>query len=122
MKLEVGMYVRTEYGIAKIVDIDRQTCSIYVDKCLQPIDDTRIAYEFIIGEPSFNLIELIEKDDYVNGLKVSIVGKTYLGRKDKAIYCDYCINPNTGKWIMIYDDEIKSIVTKEQFESMSYKV
>ena len=54
--------------------------------------------------------------------KVTRIGGTYHGRKDRAIYCDYQENEKTGKWIMIYDDEIKSIVTKEIFSSVEYRM
>lgn len=124
MKLEVGMYIRTKHGIRKITEIDEDN-NYYIDKTYT--NDFRqeincISDSCIIGEPSFNIIDLIEVEDYVNGYKVTRVGGTYHGRKDKAIYCDYQQNEKTNKWIMIYDDEIKSIVTKEQFEQMSYKV
>ena len=129
MKLEEGMYVRTKWGNGE------QTIS----KCTNKVDigDTQysnndfyihtdkqgeVIYKSMILKASHNIIDLIEVGDYVNGLKVSSVGGTYYGRKDKAIYCDYCENKETGKWTMIYDDEIKSIVTKEQFESMKYEV
>ena len=64
----------------------------------------------------------MEAGDYVNGYKVTEIGGTYHGRKDIAIYCDYQENEKTGKWIMIYDDEIKSVITHEQMEQMAYKV
>ena len=108
MKLEVGMYVRTKKG--KIYKFDtnnsmaKNGAKKYMVNC------------------SYNLIDLIKVGDYVNGYKVTRIGGTYHGRKDRAIYCDYQENEKTGKWIMIYDDEIKSIVTKEQFESMKYNL
>ena len=136
MKLEVGMYVRTKNGnIRKIVELTNTKFidkpDYYVDKVLIDIEqnereDTIYMEKWLFNEDivksSPNIIDIIEVGDYVNGLKVSSVGGTYYGRKDKAIYCDYCENKETGKWTMIYDDEIKSIVTKEQFESMKYEV
>ena len=122
-KLEPNMYVRLNcnyaLGIGKTIgeiDEDNFIKTKFKDgfECSLPT--------YMIKKASHNIIDLIEVGDYVNGLKVSSVGGTYYGRKDKAIYCDYCENKETGKWTMIYDDEIKSIVTKEQFESMSYEV
>ena len=123
MKLEPNMYVRLNcnyaLGIGKTIgeiDEDNFIKTKFKDgfECSLPT--------YMIKKASHNIIDLIEVGDYVNGLKVSSVGGTYYGRKDKAIYCDYCENKETGKWTMIYDDEIKSIVTKEQFESMKYEV
>ena len=122
-KLEPNMYVRLNcnyaLGIGKTIgeiDEDNFIKTKFKDgfECSLPT--------YMIKKASHNIIDLIEVGDYVNGLKVSSVGGTYYGRKDKAIYCDYCENKETGKWTMIYDDEIKSIVTKEQFESMKYEV
>ena len=60
---------------------------------------------------SFNIIDLIEKGDYVNGFEVS--------RKDGdvVVVLDFF-----GQTRGIESKNIKSIVTKEQFESMSYKI
>lgn len=130
--MKLGDYVRTKQGyIRQIKEIyDHILYYVNLDKAItmerygefEPI--TQLDRDTIdeIIKSSSNIIDLIEVGDYVNGLKVSRVGETYHGRKDKAIYCDYCVDKETGKWTMIYDDEIKSIATKEQFESMEYKV
>lgn len=128
MKLELkeNMYVRTKDGIiAKVDYIDDDT--IFFNKDLYKTYSDSI--DFLekdnlkrIVKASYNIIEILEEGDYVNGYKVTGIGGTYHGRKDIAIYCDYQENEKTGKWIMIYDDEIKSIVTKKQFEQMAYKV
>ena len=65
-----------------------------------------------IVKHSKNIIDLIEVGDYVNGHLV------------------YRIDNNTTIWIEtetnlycgIYESDIKSIVTKEQFASMEYKI
>lgn len=128
MKLELreNIYVRTKDGIiAKVDYIDDNT--IFFDKNLYRTYGDSIDFlekdnlERIV-KASYNIIDILEVGDYVNGYKVTRIGGTYHGRKDRAIYCDYQENEKTGKWIMIYDDEIKSIVTKEQFEQMVYKV
>ena len=57
-----------------------------------------------------NIIDLIEKGDYVNGLKVN---KKY---EDRVVI-------NTRDEIIVwFEYQIKSIVTKEQFKSMEYKI
>lgn len=75
MKLEVGMYVRTKWGdIRKIERIWNDT-DFNVDKTYYNYnieEDTLgcVLNEDIIKEPSFNIIDLIEAEDYVNGSKV----------------------------------------------------
>lgn len=128
MKLELSenMYVRTKDGIiAKVDYIDNDT--IFFDKELYRTYGDSIDFlekdnlERIV-KASYNIIDILEKGDYVNWYKVTGIGGTYHGRKDIAIYCAYQENEKTGKWIMIYDDEIKSVITHEQMEQMAYKV
>lgn len=68
MKLEVGMYVRfktlsNEVKISQIKEIENK---IYILDNEEATTD-----KFIIGKPSFNIIDLIEVGDYVNGLPVT---------------------------------------------------
>jgi len=116
--MKIGDYVRTDTGqIGKITYFEGDMVRVDCDKFI-----TYKSNHNEITKISPNIIDLIEVGDYVNGLKVTNVGGTYHGRKDKAIYCDYCENKETGKWTMIYDDEIKSIVTKEMYSSVEYRV
>lgn len=130
--MKVGDYVRTKKRgfqpsqIARIKSMKKDS-GYHNQYCIELSHNLIPDFEFHIYEEdvdksSPNIIDLIEAEDYVNGLKVSRVGGTYHGRKDKAIYCDYCVDKETGKWTMIYDDEIKSIVTKEAFSSVEYRV
>jgi hypothetical protein len=57
-----------------------------------------------------NIIDLIEVGDYVNGYPVIDIGQDYI------CVCDF------GKSEDLIEEDIKTIVTKEQFESMKYKV
>ena len=136
MKLEVGMYVRTKNGnIRKIVELANPRCidepDYYVDKVLinieqNPIEDTIYMEKWLFNEEivksSLNIIDLIEVGDYVNGTKVTSISGTRYDKNDLHCYCDYCQNEKTGKWLMIPAKDIKSIVTKEQFASIEYKV
>lgn len=122
MKLEVGMYVRikNEAGwccigeIENINDFREPSMKYCID--IQDIDLVFIP-EDMIAKASHNIIDLIEAGDYVNGEKVG-----YIDNCEGALreyYYDYeDANVDAGHWF----EEIKSIVTKEQFESMSYKV
>ena len=114
-KIEVGEYVRTKRGIGKILEIKTVQPKMYgkydvaylIDICPRMyITQT----EFI--KHSKNIIDLIEEGDFVNGEEVIEVRK-----EDNKIYLmtGYC----PQKYIK---DEIKSIVTKEQFNSIKYEI
>lgn len=111
-KLEVGMYVRTKDGIIDKVIID------YNGHCADPnceykhISCAKNYYdEDKIVKASYNIIDLIEVGDYVNGEKVLLKNEGY-------------IKVGTGRDYIVVNNEkfIKSIVTKEQFSTMEYKL
>jgi len=131
MELRVNDYVRTNKG-----NIDKLT------------DKNIIIYEVALtgfGEKpiksSPNIIDLIEEGDYVNGLPVERVEGTWDNENDiriwfgvatygkktdlpnhKYIVKDEFENDYELRFRNIAPKDIKSIVTKEQFESMEYKV
>lgn len=110
--MKVGDYVRTKSGgIGKTIEIDNNaSCShIITDNETFGLgwDGEQVNWDFIteIVKSSPNIIDLIEIGDYVNGNKVTdINGIIYV--KDVGF---------------LEEIEIKSIVTKEQFEAMEYK-
>ena len=112
MKLEVGMYVRTkEFGIQKVKGFDNE----------EPILEngfTALQKDF---KASHNIIDLIEEGDYVNGMEVTRISGTRYDKNDLHCYCEHNGNEN-WKQVMIPAKNIKSIVTREQFENASYKV
>ena len=73
--------------------------------------------EEFITKHSFCLIDLIEEGDYVNGYKVFQKEGTLLTTKGDGINRSGYIIP-----ISQYGEDIKSIVTKEQFNQMKYIV
>ena len=115
MELKEGMYVRTKYGIAQITSI---VCGqdVHFDneelENIRPYDgiskDGTYWRENIIGKPSHNIIDLIEVGDYVNGERVEEIWKevVLVGQECRPISFN----------------NIKSIVTKEQFEAIKYEV
>ena len=123
MKLEVGMYIRIEKGIYKINNYINNN---YTQKYTY-IDNkgvSNILEEKEIIKVSRNIIDLIEAGDYVNGLRVekSKYGKlytsyTYMGG-------DIGLQQETYTTFLkdYEEDDVYSILTREQFESMSYKV
>ena len=132
-KLEVGMYCKTKDGIiTKVDDIDDET--IYFDKDIYRFYGDGIDFleknnlERII-KASFNIIDLIEVGDYVNGYYVSKIWKENeithyvdgipIKRKERKITIQA---PSYGGIIHLENKDIKSVLTKEQFESMSYRL
>lgn len=115
-KLEAGIYVRTKYnGIGKIVEYINDPTH-YFFKCYKLDRNCFNCEEYItesdvIGKPSYNIIDLLQIGDIISF-------KNEFGSIEiKDIH-------NSVAMQMIKDKEIdiKSIVTKEQFESMSYKL
>lgn len=108
MELKEGMYVRTKRGqIGKIITIGKDNVAIEFNRMWQDI----IHKENIVKEPSFDIIDLIEDGDYVNGYKVDFV------QNNEIIF-----NHNHPTKLNIFAKDIKSIVTREAFKNMSYHI
>ena len=134
MKLEVGQFVRTKDGIiAKVDYIDDNT--IFFNKELYRTYGDSIDFlekdnlERII-KASYNIIDILECGDYLNGFKVSeierydtntiikIGNSTFNVLEGEKIYTPSYDNNNGYEKI----EKLKSIVTHEQMEQMAYKV
>ena len=113
MKLEVGQFVRTKDGIIDKVIID------YNGHCASPnceckhISCAKNYYdEDKIVKASYNIIDILEVGDYVNGHRVEEIDF-----ENEEIFTDseyYC-----G---IVEFNNVKSVITHEQFEQMAYKV
>jgi len=106
-EIEVGEYVRSNLGtIGKVTKIDSNTNTkfLYEDKTLITIDKN-------VYKHSKNIIELIEVGDYVNG---EFVEEVSIGLDEFEI--------TTTTEYLANENDIKSIVTKEQFEKIEYKL
>ena len=126
--LKPNMYVRTKDGnIFKIIggNVDNWEIDIDYSKLEQTEEYWLELYRYNdnysffdnknVLKASHNIIDLIEVGDYVNG---EIVTKAVLDEIEcKYIELNYTYNKRG-----IREKDIKSIVTKEQFESMSYKL
>ena len=111
MEIEVGEYVRTDYGLIDKVINSNFYMSIYVEceKGLHLIEN--------IVKHSKQLIDLIEVGDIVedeyNKYEVAFV-------KDDKIYCnDYNLDDSL---ITLREQDIKAILTKESYMANCYKV
>ena len=130
MKLELkeNMYVRTKDGIIAKVDYINDN-TIFFDKDLYRTYGDSINFlekdnlEKIV-KASYNVIDIFEVGDYVNGSKVidiSIIGKD----KEKWVWVEQMEDTDNkygDDYVGYNNEQIKSIVTKEQFESIKYSL
>lgn len=135
--MNIGDYIRTPFGITKCSDKHQ----IIIEDDL--FGETKYGYLYYLEDyddeicnitdsnlneykHSPNIIDLIEAGDYVNGKLVIehayqkgrlFVTNLYIGGKGFTTCEDY-------SWELTKENEdyIDSILTKEQFESMEYKV
>jgi hypothetical protein len=144
MKLEVGMYIRTDKGfIAKIkefkhhytkgkrlvdgysvkevvenyLSLDGNQCRLIesIDYSIPPCypsDEELDEIKSHIVKTSYNIIDILEVGDYVNGKKVYSLGLT--------IGILNTINFEDGTFTIA--ENIKSVVTKELFEIAEYRI
>lgn len=121
-KIQVGEYIRTYDGIiGKILeDEDIAENGVYIDTTFLDdyVDETNFVKYEDIKKHSFNIIDLIEEGDYVNGVYIEGIG--IRGYNDK--YLETLELDGEYKYINIFPSEIHSIVTKEQFKSVEYEV
>ena len=114
--MKVGDYIRVDNGcICKVLDYtDISDNDFYVNTD----SEYNVIYKSWIVKSSPNIIDLIEVGDYVNGFEVLRIDKE-CDLYPKTLKCQY---PNNTDYFDIFNEDIKSIVTKEAFESMEYKV
>ena len=121
-EIEVGDYVRINndfrliaLGIGKVIRINQYT--IYVKMNL----DLPISLKTEnITKHSKNIIDLIEPGDIVNG---HCVRKVYLDGAVKYMKLDNSHSvENNFSGVRTYEDDIKTILTKEQMEANQYVV
>lgn len=116
-QIKVGEYVRFNDGnFDKIIDI-RDTLGerklICFEKGNSYLSDTSLKNMQV--KHSKNIIDLIEEGDYVNGQKIKRIND-YGDFKRADFNLDY------DDCDAVYEDDIKSIVTKEQFEAVKYEI
>lgn len=116
LDLKVGDYVRYKCMINRIVEIVDEYIIfdiIWLDDWADEVSSMKID-EFIEEykpQVSDKLIDLIEVGDYVNGHSVKSIQKG-VHRIDIG---------EDENYVWVYNENIKSIVTREQFKQMSYE-
>lgn len=114
-EIEVGEYVRTNTGL--ILKYDDKNEKAFIDNF---IDCQNIMEEKIVNHNKI-ISEIVEVGDYVNGYRVvAIMEDIETGEIHLEMTSDYT-NEIIGD-CTIYNSDIKSIVTKEQFKSVEYEV
>ena len=124
-EIKVWDWIRTNWGhIGKLkrIELDKNDKSLKWYVFDHKEFEINIIKEEYINKPyivkhSSNLIDLIQCGDYVNGILVTGKESTLLWTEIKGI-------DRSGYHIPIsqYGENIKTIVTKEMMESISYKV
>lgn len=117
-KLEVGMYVRFNWKKQQIPILIGKITEVHYDedeKYYFYLTDNGlvIGEDNFVKEPSHNIIDLIEVGDVIT--TNNLCGQVTYIEGDKIYTTCY-----DGE--CCYDYQIQSIVTKEQFKSMEYKV
>ena len=118
-EIKVGEYVRTIDGyIRKVIQVNKK--GSYEGLCYgaYSVDEK---YKNSVGisakkiaKHSENIIDLIEVGDYLNGYLIN-----YIPENEKTVYHDALDFVDVQ---MFKNKDIKTIVTKEQFKEMEYKV
>lgn len=117
--MRIGDYVRTDKGlIGKVIKKEEYDTHFILEYkgqyCKRVLTTSETDSEIIKSSP--NIIDILEVGDYVNGYRV--------------IDFDYSVaNTRIRIWVdteneinYIFKNDIKSIVTKEQFKNMEYEV
>lgn len=116
MELKEGMYVRTKDGfIDKVINDYKGCCNSPNCNCKHVSCEHNYYDEENIIKASYNLIDLIEVGDYVNGDKVT---EEMIKMRDKQGVFGL---PDKHR-VFIDEIKVKNIVTKEQFNSVKYEV
>lgn len=120
-EIKVGEYVRTpEQGfIGQLVEINKDVLNYYkIDVGREVRRTNGMSDNYIYSRDGFglkhssNLIDLIQCGDYVNGEPVEKIETGLDWGREITTTTEYLTN----------EEDIETIVTKEQFESISYKV
>lgn len=120
MEIEVGEWIRSKDGyigkVKKITYDNMEKCNYYICE-----KDNVMASNYLenIAKHSKNIIDLVEVGDYVNGNKVISVDYDVIDNKTECIELD--LN-NNYQYNFISARQIKTIITKEQMQSIEYKL
>lgn len=132
MKLEVGQFVRLKSGyICKIINInDFREPNMKYGVEANYLKDVMFIGDDDVVKASYNIIDILEEGDYVNSKEVIEIYQSGTKFKGSSMYSfrektielandNYETIPHD---CLLINEDIKTIITKEQFEQMSYKI
>lgn len=115
--MKIGDYVRSSWGtISKIIEYTPYEDDECFGITLEDETNTFYKHQWQFDNDykvSSNIIDLIEVGDYVNGMQVTRICFDEDG--ERILNLSNCI-------LELMNDDIKSIVTKEMFEEMEYRI
>lgn len=130
--MEVGEYIRTKDGQIGIFQNIDEHCRHYgerLEDTIYIINTEKNEYLRLIDsnitKHSKNIIDLIEVGDYVNGMRVIATENRGRYNEEKQKDEKVILAENYDEWTengVISNEDIKSILTHEQFEQNCYKV
>ena len=130
-EIQIGEYVRTNDGIIKKIK-EINTNIVTVGHGMQEIEyyckfdigniifaetyrELEEKINKVIKKKSFDITDLIEKDDYINGCRAYEV-------EEKGITVYQKVEDSSVDYNWIAKDEIETIWTKEQLKTIEYNV
>lgn len=122
MKLEVGQSARLKSGyICKIINInDYREPNMKYGVEANYLRDVMFIGDDDVVKASYNIIDILEVGNYVNGYKVSFIDEE--PHEGKFVQCDYPVQVGSTNHYRFYEEKIYSIVTHEQFENIKYEI
>lgn len=125
-KIKAGEYVRTKEGEIGVIGFPDEEENMFEQKQFEWYSNGK-SYNLIkeneIIKHSKNIIDLVEKGDVIvlrNNKKYEVLKISWSKSKGKHIHIIYPLRMYGG--IDIFENDIKSIVTKKQFKSLEYEV
>ena len=136
-KLSVGMFIRTPLGIDKIIYLriqDEYGCNfdtqlkhnLFLNNERDNISIDGECFEKEEIKANYNIIDILEEGDYVNGnevMEADWINEN--GEYEEGLAFPMYASDDLDvieNWLPLRCVDIKSIVTKEQFSSIEYKV
>ena len=118
MEIKVNDYVRTDKGeIGKVSSVMKENLGLGFGD-IEACNTEPYVYGTII-KSSPKIIDLIEVGDYVNGCRITYIDEPNKYNSKRILNYE---EPEDYVLRTFDNEDIKSIVTKEMFEQMEYKV
>ena len=122
--MKVNDYVRfktlsKEIKIGKVIEIIEPDKNSMKKYCVYDLDNNEATVDDYVIKSSPNIIDLIELGDYVNGYKITNVVNKEPCPSGKFVDID-CDKDSSDSYF--FENDIKTIVTKEQFSQMEYRI